>query len=80
MMRKKPDPFGNNITNRFLKNGNELFLIWKELGMGFFLYEWRSHEYRKNNFPMNGLAGIVKENFPMSGEAANGETFFYYDC
>ena len=60
--------------------GNELFLIWKELGMGFFLYEWRSHEYRKNNFPMNGLAGIVKENFPMSGEAANGETFFYYDC
>ena len=59
---------------------NELFLIWKELGMGFFLYEWRSHEYRKKNFPMNGLAGIVKENFPMSGEAANGETFFYYDC
>ena len=31
-------------------------------------------------FPMNGLAGIVKNNFPMSGEAANGELLFYYDC
>ena len=68
------------VINDGARMVNELFLIWKELGMGFFLYEWRSHEYRKNNFPMNGLAGIVKENFPMSGEAANGETFFYYDC
>ena len=64
----------------YLVKFNELFLIWKELGMGFFLYEWQSHEYRKNNFPMNGLAGIVKENFPMSGKAANGELLFYYDC
>ena len=31
-------------------------------------------------FPMKGLAGIVKKNFPMSGGAANGEIFFYYDC
>ena len=28
------------------------------------------------NFPMKGLAGIVKKNFPMSGGAANGEIFF----
>merc|ERR1712015_514414 len=40
---------------------------------------WRKrkfpHESRKAHyiFPMNGLAGIVKINFPMSGEAANGE-------
>ena len=27
-------------------------------------------------FTMKGLAGIVKKNFPMSGGAANGETFF----
>ena len=27
-------------------------------------------------FPMNGLAGVVNKNFPMSGKAANGE-FFY---
>ena len=32
------------------------------------------------NFPMKGLAGIVKKNFPMSGGAANGEISFYYDC
>ena len=40
------------------------------------------HESRKAQhiFPMNGLAGIVKINFPMSGEAANGEISFYYDC
>ena len=39
------------------------------------------HESRKAHyiFPMNGLAGIVKMNFPMSGEAANGEISFYYD-
>ena len=34
----------------------------------------------KKNFPMNGLAGIVKEYFSMSGEAANGEILFHYDC
>ena len=27
-------------------------------------------------FSMRGSAGIVKKNFPMSGEAANGEIFF----
>ena len=58
----------------------ELFLIWRELGMGFFRPEWRSHEGGKKNFPMNGLAGIVKEYFSMSGEAANGEILFHYDC
>ena len=31
-------------------------------------------------FPMNGLAGMVKINFPMSGEATNGEIYFYHDC
>ena len=31
-------------------------------------------------FPMKGSAGVVKKNFPMSGEATNGEIFFYYDC
>ena len=31
-------------------------------------------------FPMKGGAGVVKKNFPMSGEAANGEIYFYYDC
>jgi len=25
---------------------------------------------------MNGLAGVVKKNFPMSGEAASGEILF----
>ena len=33
---------------------------------------WKVHLY----FPMKGLAGIVKKSFPMSGRAANGETFF----
>ena len=31
-------------------------------------------------FPMNGLALVVKKNFPMSGKAANGEISFHYDC
>ena len=43
-----------------------LFLIWKELGMV--------------NFPMNGLAVIVKKSFPIRGFAAHGETFFHYSC
>ena len=36
------------------------------------------HESQKAHslFPMNGLAGIVKNNFPMSGEAAMGKFFF----
>ena len=41
----------------------------------------------EKNFPMNherhiiyGGAGVVKINFPMSGEAANEEIYFHYDC
>ena len=57
---------------------------------GNFPLEWRSHERRKKNFPMNherhnifsmnGGAGVVKINFPMSGGAANGEIYFHHDC
>ena len=73
-----------------------LFLIWKELGMEKFpifvalpltliqgQWKWAIsylERIRDGIFPMIGLAGIVKECFPMSGEAANGENFFYYDC
>ena len=49
-----------------------LIPVWREIGMGFFLYEWRSHEYRKRKFlmnhewhipifPMKGSAGVVKQ-------------------
>ena len=31
-------------------------------------------------FPRNGLAGLVKKNFPRSGGAATGEIFFHHDC
>ena len=48
--------------------------------MGFSRPEWQSHEGRKKIFLMNSLAGIVKEYFPMSSEAANGEILFHYDC
>ena len=48
-----------------------------EIGMGKFPHSSLKAYYI---FPMNGLAGIVKINFPMSGEAANGEIYFYYDC
>ena len=61
-------------------------LMWRNRD-GIFLLEWRSHERRKKNFPMNherhiiyGGAGVVKINFPMSGEAANGEIYFHHDC
>ena len=40
----------------------------------------RESQKAHSHFPMNGLAGIVKNNFPMSGEAANGEILFDYDC
>ena len=60
-------------------------------GTGKFLYEWQSHEYRNLKFsmnheryianpPMNGLAGVVKNNFSKSGEAASGEIVFYHNC
>ena len=29
---------------------------------------------------MNGLAGVVKKNSTMSGEATNGGIFFYHNC
>ena len=31
----------------------DLYPVLREIGMGFFLYEWRSHEYRKKNFLTN---------------------------
>ena len=43
-----------------------LFLIWKELGMV--------------NFPIHGLAVIVKKTLPIRGFAAHGEIFFHYSC
>ena len=61
-------------------------LMWRNRD-GNFPLEWRSHERRKKNFPMNherhiiyGGAGVVKINFPMSGKAANGEIYFHHDC
>ena len=50
---------------------------------GIFLLKWQSLERRKKDFPVNherhviyGGAGVVKINFPMSGEATNGEIYF----
>ena len=71
--------------------GFELLPVWREIGMGFFLYEWQSHEYRKekipyesrmahSKFPMNGLAGVMKLEFPTRGGAASGEFLFYHNC
>ena len=71
------------ITSPMISFGN--------FGTGKFLYEWRSHEYRNLKFsmnheryianpPMNGLAGVVKNNFSKSGEAASGEIVFYHNC
>ena len=63
-----------------------LIPYWGEIGMGFFLTTGEAgseekkfpHESRKAHFifPTNGLAGVVKKNFPKSGEAASGEIFF----
>ena len=76
---------------KFVKMINGLYPLWKKIGQGFFPYEWRQpriwekkfpHESRMAHFifPMNGLAGVVKINFPMSGEATNGEIYFHHDC
>ena len=80
MLRVRPQSFGIGPMISF---GN--------FGTGKFLYEWRSHEYRNLKFsmnheryianpPMNGLAGVVKNNFSKSGEAASGEIVFYHNC
>ena len=73
-----------------LQCGNGLIPYWGEIGMGFFLTTGEAgseekkfpHESRKAHFifPTNGLAGVVKKNFPKSGEAASGEIFFYHNC
>ena len=70
----------NRVGSSFPFYMGMLFLIWKELGMGFFLMSGEAANKEKKNFLMNGLAGIVKEYFSMSGEAANGEILFHYDC
>ena len=70
---------------------NGPMISFGNFGTGKFLYEWRSHEYRNLKFsmnheryianpPMNGLAGVVKNNFSKSGEAASGEIVFYHNC
>ena len=61
------------------------------MGMGYFpyvapkalvgeieiLYEsWKVQLY----FTIQGLAVIVKKNFPIRGSAAHGEIFLYYSC
>ena len=46
-------PYGILTLSFPQKYGNELLPVWREIGMGFFLYEWRSHEYRKKNFLTN---------------------------
>ena len=59
-----------------LKNGDGIFPLRaaqrrvKEIKIP--CESWKVQLY----FPMRGLAGILKKNFPMSGEAANGEIFF----
>ena len=45
---------------------------FKKWGRDISFESWKVQLY----FPLKGLAGIVKKNFPMSGEAANGEIFF----
>ena len=46
-------------------------------GKNKFLHESRKAHYI---FPKNGLAGVVKKNSTMSGEATNGGIFFYHNC
>ena len=59
-----------------LKNGDGIFPLRaaqrrvKEIKIP--CESWKVQLY----FPMRGLAGILKKNFPMSGKAANGEIFF----
>ena len=38
-----------------------------------------NHEWHIPIFPMKGFAGVVKNNFPMSGEATNGEKKFPHE-
>ena len=74
--------------SKYFQNGG--FPWCGEIGMGFSPLSGEatkvgkkiSHESRKAHFifPMNGLAGMVKINFPMSGGATNGEIYFYHDC
>ena len=79
----------STLVGTYMSNGP--MISFGNFGTGKFLYEWRSHEYRNLKFsmnheryianpPMNGLAGVVKNNFSKSGEAASGEIVFYHNC
>ena len=39
-----------------------------------------NHERYIANPPMNGFAGVVKNNFSKSGKATSGEVLFYHNC
>ena len=79
------------VCQIYINEVNGPMISFGNFGTGKFLYEWRSHEYRNLKFsmnheryianpPMNGLAGVVKNNFSKSGEAASGEIVFYHNC
>ena len=61
-MKKEKNLFSSFFKLRYLTQARMqldinsrygLFLIWRELGMGFFRPEWRSHEGGKKNFPVS---------------------------
>ena len=57
-------------------------LIVEKWGWDFSTLSGEATKVEKEFSPwvMNGLAGVVKKNFPMSGEAASGEFLFYHNC
>ena len=73
------------MASRGPRNGP--MISFGNFGTGKFLYEWRSHKYRNSKFsmnheryianpPMNGLAGLVKNNFSKSSKAARSKLQF----
>ena len=71
--------FTMSQSHHFKKWGRENPLRVAEPGVEDFEIPYESQKVQLY-FPMKGSAGVVKKNFPMSGEATNGEIFFYYDC
>ena len=58
------------------QGGNDLFLMWRELGMGFSRHEWRSHECGKKISPW-----VTKGTFPFPHEwlSRNSEKWFPHE-
>ena len=65
------------LASVFLSNMKMLIPVSREIGMGKIPH---SSLMAHSIFPIQGLAVVVKKDFPIRGFAAHGKIFFHYSC